>query len=186
MWLCQTLFLGRKFRVVATNIPANQKVGCRWTSLDLARSHIQTSGNHRRTGIRVGQKRVKGVAEAISSSGYAIGIIRLSTCLVCWIQSVSENLAGDMAAFLRMPRLTLCLCIRIAERTLKEIVRVAHKTNGTQTLNSNNNKKERKEKKVRETPKCTHAGSHPDTSHTRVHSRNGRLKNLENKREKVL
>jgi hypothetical protein len=47
-------------------------------------------------------------------------------------------------------------------------------------------KKERKEKKVGETPKCTHAGSHPDTSHTRVHSRNGRLKNLENKREKVL
>jgi hypothetical protein len=47
-------------------------------------------------------------------------------------------------------------------------------------------RKKRKEKKVGETPKCTHAGSHPDTSHTRVHSRNGRLKNLENKRGKVL
>lgn len=156
MWLCQTLFLGWKFRVVATNIPANQKVGCRWTSLDLARSHIQTSGNHRRTGIRVGQKGVRRVAEAISSSGYAIGIIRLSTCLVCWIQSVSENLAGDMAAFLRMPRLTLCLCIRIAERTLKEIVRVAHKTNGTQTLNSNNKKERKKRKKKLEKHPSAH------------------------------
>lgn len=105
-------------------------------SLDLAR--VYTSKRLAITadglaGVRAWEKGAGG----ISIGGFAIGIIMLSTCRVCVcvgykvclkISAISPRLA---TLLLRVPRLTLCLCIRIADRTLKEIVRVAHKTNGS-------------------------------------------------------
>jgi hypothetical protein len=107
----------------------------------------------------------------------------LSTCRLCWIQSVPENLCHIHGCRATLPG-SVCPShfvplhsYRAAKKTSREIVRVARKRDergGSQQTN--------KKESFKRHP--TYVESHSDTSHTRVRSKNGTLKNLENKKKK--